>query len=123
MLDSGTTFAAGGQPAEDLRLALHNARLAHDDAVRALNDRPDQRALALDLDLWEALGAALAELAQSARAACARSHFCNARPDAAQLTARLSEAIDDQLDAPAWAVMDAAARLHLAPQRMAAQRA
>jgi hypothetical protein len=48
------------------------------------------------------------------RKGCAASAFCDARPDVTHLAARLSEAIDDQLDPEAWALVDAAARLSAA---------
>jgi hypothetical protein len=68
-------------------------------------------ALGADCDGWEEIGAAIAGLARLIRARCASSVFCAARPDIELLTARLSEAIDDQFDRASWIVVDAAARL------------
>ncbi len=67
-------------------------------------------ALDEDARLWMALGGAIGELAWRVRRSCAASAFCEARPSAALVAARLAEAIDDQFDGPAWAVINAAAQ-------------
>jgi hypothetical protein len=60
---------------------------------------------------WCAIGEAIAALARLICETCAASAFCEARPRAMDVAIRVSEAIDDQLDGPAWRVADAAARL------------
>ena len=67
--------------------------------------------LSSDHQRWEAIGAGIAALACLIEDQCIASAFCDSRPDVASLTVRLSEAVDDLVDEPAWAVIDAAARL------------
>lgn len=107
------------------------ARVDHDGALRRLREAEDEhdairrafsagasaRTLAADLRRWEALGEAIAALAGLVARHCAASHFCDARPDVALLTIRLSESIDDLMDEPAWSVTDAAARLAAVDRR------
>jgi len=59
---------------------------------------------------WEAVGAGVADLAELVRRSCAASAFCRSRPQADRLIPRISEALDDQVDAVAWRVIEAAAR-------------
>jgi Lhr-like helicase len=73
-----------------------------------------QAVLDQDVVLWRMLGAAIADLARLISAHCAASAFCDARPKAEALAARLAEAIDDQIDEPAWQVIAAEARLRTA---------
>ncbi len=67
--------------------------------------------LASDNRRWESIGEGLADLSRLTGRHFAESAFGDARPDAAIITARLSETLDDLLDGPAWTVIDAAARL------------
>ncbi|QUD88033.1 hypothetical protein [Phenylobacterium montanum] len=90
---------------------LRDALLDHDQARRHESAGVSANALDADIALWLGLGGAIADLADRIRDACRRSAFANRRPEAAALAARLSEAIDDQVDTPAWRVIDAAARL------------
>ena len=90
---------------------LREAQDEHDIIRRALCDGVTAVALASDNRRWEAVGASIAGLAALIRDHCAASAFVSSRPDIAELTGRLSEAIDDMLDEPAWTVIDAAARL------------
>lgn len=92
---------------------LQDALIGHDEARRRDGQGVSSAALDADVALWLSLGSAIAELATRVCDACRRSTFANLRPDAAHLAARLSEAIDDQLDAPAWRVADAAARQYV----------
>jgi hypothetical protein len=74
----------------------------------------DER-LGMEKARWSSVGGAMAALAVQICDACAASAFAEGRPRADQVAQRLSEAIDDQLDAPAWRLIDAAARLAVAP--------
>jgi hypothetical protein len=60
---------------------------------------------------WSRLGGAVAALAAQICETCAAAAYAEARPRMDQVAQRLSEAIDDQIDAPAWRLVDAAARL------------
>lgn len=105
-------------PAADrrrVRLALMG-RLqdAEDDHDRLRREQAEGAAgvlLEMDKARWSGLGQALGALARQLCEASAASPFGEARPAAELVTARLSEAIDDQLDEAAWRVLDAAARL------------
>jgi hypothetical protein len=97
---------------------LREAEDKHDEIRRTSRAGVTVRALAADARRWEALGEAIAALAGAVARQCAASHFCDARPDVVLLAIRLSEAIDDLMDAPAWTVTDAAARLAAADQRL-----
>jgi len=90
---------------------LHDAQDDHDAAMRA--GRPGVAAATLEADIerWLAVGAAIADLARLVRRHCLASTFGDARPEVEPLTARLAEAIDDQVDAVAWGVIAAQARL------------
>ena len=48
------------------------------------------------------------------RRECAASAYCNARPRIEALAMRLVEAIDDEIDPPAWRVIDTHVRLEAA---------
>ena len=89
----------------------------HDAIRRAFRAGVTGRTLAADVRRWEALGEAIAALAGLVARHCTASHFCDARPDVALLAIRLSESIDDLMDEPAWAVVDAAARLAAVDRR------
>jgi hypothetical protein len=93
---------------------LHDAQDDHNKAI--VSERRGATAAALDSDLsrWRVLGSAIVDLARLVRGQCAASAFCDARPEIEPLTARLVEAIDDQIDQPAWIVIDAQARLQAA---------
>lgn len=90
---------------------LHDAEDDHDAAWRTQMAGADTGLLDAEKTRWCELGAAVAALARSVRATCVASAFCGARPDVEHVTARLSEAIDDQFDPEAWRLADAAARL------------
>jgi hypothetical protein len=93
---------------------LHDAQDDHNAAVLAARGGVTGTALDGDVLLWQALGSAIADLARHIRAYCAASSFCDARPGIEPLTARLVEAIDDQIDRHAWGVIQAQARLQAA---------
>ncbi len=93
---------------------LRGAQRDHDDCRRNAHAIAASTCLDADNDLWTRLGAAIASLAHLIRQACHDSRFGDARPEATALAARLSESIDDQVDAAAWAVIDASARLKTA---------
>ncbi len=92
---------------------------AEDDHDRDRRDHiagvTDER-LGMDKARWSSVGGAMAALAVQICNACAASAFAEGRPRAEQVAQRLSEAIDDQLDTPAWRLIDAAARLAVASQ-------
>ena len=91
--------------------ALLQAQDEHDQIRRAFRAGATDAALKSDLGRWTKIGAAVAELARLIQSEFNASHFGDARPDPELLIARISEAIDDQLDEPVWVVIDAAARL------------
>jgi hypothetical protein len=93
---------------------LHDAIRDHDSAIRALRVGVTQPALNQDIVLWRSLGMAIADLARLITAHCTASAFSDARPKTETLAARLVEAIDDQVDDPAWRVIAAEARLRAA---------
>jgi len=103
-------------PAAALR-RLRETEDEHDDIRRTFRAGVSARTLAEDVRRWEALGEAIAALAGLVARHCAASHFCDARPDVGLLAIRLSESIDDLMDEPAWAVVDAAARLAAVDRR------
>ena len=90
---------------------LRDAEDDHDVIRRAFRQGVTAGALLADRRRWEALGAAIANLARAITDDCAASAFCDARPDVVLLTVRLCESFDDLMDEPAWTVVDAAARL------------
>src|ERR1700723_2355796 len=109
-----TTFAAGADLSERRRklvVRLCEAEEDHAIARRSACEGATAAALNSDNGLWLEVGDAIAALARLIQAQCAKSQFRAACPKVEMLTARLSEAIDDQLDGPSWAVVDAAARL------------
>jgi hypothetical protein len=85
---------------------------AHDHARRAGFEGVTDTELAHEHARWDAVGAAIAGLAELIRRRCADSAFCPARLQTPALVVRLTEAIDDQLDDVAWRVVDAAAQRH-----------
>ena len=91
-------------------LRLRDAEHEHDAIRRAFRQGVTTEDLLADNRRWEALGAAVAALAQAIADHCAGSRFCDARPDAAVLAVRISESFDDLMDEPAWTVVDAAGR-------------
>lgn len=93
---------------------LYDAERNHAGARRSACEGASAHALDADHARWARIGREVATLARLIRAECGASQFCDARPDIETLTARLSEAIDDQLDGPSWAMVDAAARLEAA---------
>jgi len=102
----------------DAARRLRDAQDDHDSVRRAFRAGVTSALLAADHRRWEALGAAIAALAGAVARHCADSEFCDARPPVALITARLSESIDDLMDGPAWAVVDAAARLAAVEERL-----
>jgi hypothetical protein len=86
----------------------------YDSAIRMVRAGVAQAALDQDIVLWRTLGAAIAELAKLISGHCAASAFCDARPKIEVLATRLVEAIDDQVDDPAWGVIAAEARFRIA---------
>jgi hypothetical protein len=90
---------------------LQDAEDSHDIERRGSFVGVTASLLDADKARWSDIGYALASAAAMIRDACVRSAFCGTRPTVDHLTARLSEAIDDQLDRESWAVVDAAARL------------
>ncbi|MDR3512373.1 MAG: hypothetical protein P4L73_12120 [Caulobacteraceae bacterium] len=90
---------------------LQEAEDDHDRNRRARFAGVTGELLDADKARWSRIGGALATLARLIGEACASSAFCEARPRAELVAARLSEAIDDQIDREAWLVADAAARL------------
>ncbi len=105
-----TPRLAPGQ-ARLLRRRLSDAQNAHDAIRLNLRRGVSVEALASDHRRWEQIGDAIAGLADLVSRHCAASAFCDSRPDVAALTFRLSESIDDLVEAPVWSVIDAAARL------------
>jgi hypothetical protein len=93
---------------------LHDAEDDYDDVCRERFAGVTGAALHADKACWRELGGAIASLARLISMACASSQFCLARPQPDLLAARISEAIDNQLDESAWAVIDAAARVDAA---------
>ncbi|HEY2660053.1 MAG TPA: hypothetical protein VGI79_10050 [Caulobacteraceae bacterium] len=96
---------------------LRCAQRDHDDLRRSAASGVAVPGFHVDCDLWGQLGTAIAGLAHQIGLACRDSQYCSDRPEAAALAARLSESIDDQIDAAAWAVINAAARLRAATLR------
>lgn len=94
---------------------LQDAEDDHDRDRREAFAGATQARLDVEKALWTQVGASIAALAGMVAEGCAGSAFSDARPDIEQMTVRLAEAIDDQLDPPAWRLIDAAARLAAAP--------
>jgi hypothetical protein len=90
---------------------LREAQDEHDAIRTAHRAGVTLAALASDNRRWETIGETVADLARLIVRQFADSAFGDARPEATILVARLSEALDDLLDEPAWTVIDAAARL------------
>ena len=90
---------------------LHAAQDDHNAAVLTIRAGVSAAALDSDNRRWETAARAIVALARSLRAHCAASFFCDARPQIDTLTARLVDALDDQIDPHVWAVIEAAARL------------
>jgi len=93
---------------------LHDAEDDFDDACRGHFAGVTSAALLADKKRWRELGGAIASVARLISMSCASSQFCPGRPQTDLLAARISEAIDDQIDASAWAVIDAATRVDAA---------
>ena len=93
---------------------LHDAQDDHNTAILSIRQGVTAPALDGDLVRWRALGSAIIDLARLLRSHCAASAFCDARPEIESLAVRLVEAIDDQIDQPAWSVIDAQTRLQAA---------
>ncbi len=105
------TSAGASLEVARLRVRLREAQDEHDCIRRDQFCGVSTADLARDHQHWETLGEAIAGLARLIADRCADSAFNDFRPHIALLTARLSEAIDDLIDEPAWTVIDAAARL------------
>ena len=106
--------AAPGAQAHRIPAWLHDEIYDHDSAIRLVRAGVTQADLDQDIVLWRTLGAAIAEVARLISAHCAASAFCDARPKTEALAARLTEAIDNQIDDPAWRVIAAEARFRAA---------
>src|ERR1700742_4206392 len=79
---------------------LQDAEDDHDRTRREALSGVTLENLEADKVRWSQLGGALAALARQICQTCAASAFGEARPKVDSVTLRLSEAIDDQLDAP-----------------------
>lgn len=90
---------------------LQDAEDDHDAARRDLAAGSSRDLLDADKARWSDVGAGVAALARLISETCAASAFSETRPCAELVTARLSEAVDDQFDPAAWRIVDAAARL------------
>jgi hypothetical protein len=106
-----TAWADGRSRRLTLLGRLQEAEDEHDRARRATSAGHARVLLDADKARWTRIGAGLAAMARLICEACATSAFAESRPGAELVTARLSEAIDDQLDREAWRIVDAAARL------------
>lgn len=93
---------------------LHDAEDEHDAAIRFLRAGVDPAAVENDASRWRGLGLAIVELARAILRDCAASAYGEARPGLERLAMRLVEAVDDQIDAPAWAIVNAQVRLEAA---------
>jgi hypothetical protein len=82
----------------------------HDAERRAAVAGVTSHALDGDKLAWSEIGEAIAGLARLIADHCQTSAFCPTQPRRDLLCARLAESIDDQVDAPAWAIIEAAAR-------------
>jgi hypothetical protein len=110
--------SGGSVPALSRELScLQNAQDDHDAIRHTYRCGVTPRMLAADNRRWEEIGGGIADLARLIVRQFTESAFGDARPDPTVLAARLSEAIDDLVDEPAWMVIDAAARLAIAGQR------
>jgi hypothetical protein len=96
---------------ESLLSALRHAEDRHDLTRRTGCAGVSTATLAADNRRWEAIGVAITDLARLIGDQFAASAFANARPETLRLAMRMSEAIDDLMDEPAWTVIDAATRL------------
>jgi hypothetical protein len=90
---------------------LQDAEDEHDRARLDASAGVTRPSLETEKTRWCAIGEAIAALAWTICETCAASAFCEVRPRPMNVAIRVSEAIDDQLDGPAWRVVDAAARL------------
>ena len=93
-------------PAQALRAALDG----HDSDRRGAFAGVTLADLDADKQLGFDIGEAIAALARTIASRCRASAFCVERPATTALCARLVEAVDDQVDGAAWAVIAAAAR-------------
>jgi hypothetical protein len=93
---------------------LNDAEDDHYQAIRAIRMGVNPVALDQGAQRRRALGLTIADLARLVSGQCAAGAFCDARPAVEPLAVRLIEAIDDQLDTPAWRVIDAQVRLQVA---------
>jgi hypothetical protein len=93
---------------------VHDVEDDHHAAILDIRRGATRTALDEDLRRWRTLGSAIVDLARLVSDHCAQSAFCDARPRIESLTARMVEAIDDQIDGHAWRVVDAVARLRAA---------
>ena len=66
-----------------------------------------------DKQIWSEIGAMVAAVARRLTDGCRASGFFAGKPDPATVCARLVESIDDQVDIPAWRLIEAAARARL----------
>jgi hypothetical protein len=85
------------------------AQRRHDEDRLAACSGVTQAGLDADNAAWRGLGQEVARLALRIQRACRDSQYCNSRPSLLDLTLRLVESVDDQMDGPAWSVLHAAA--------------
>ena len=91
----------------------NDAAADHHEAIRAIRSGVTQVALDRDIGRWRGLAFAIADLARLVSGQCTASAFCDARPAIGALAERLVDAIDDQIDPPAWRVVNAEVRLQI----------
>lgn len=97
-----------------LRRELQIAECDHAAGRRSTCEGATGSALDTDSERWFEVGLAIAALARLIHTSCVTSDFCSVRPDTDVLAARISEAIDDQLDEQSWTLVNAVARLEAA---------
>ncbi len=85
----------------------------HDAERRAGFLAVSNESLASDRAAWIEVGEAIATLALLVAARCRSSAFVFAAPSAVELSGRIVDAVDEPFDAPAFAVVSAAARRRL----------
>ena len=103
------------QPSLEPQMALRAAMDRHDADRRHAHCGVTAIDLDADKRIWSEVGVAIAAAAHRLAEGCRSSGFCATRPVSAVLCARFVEAIDDQVDGPAWALIEAAARAALGP--------
>jgi hypothetical protein len=110
LTDLTTHVAPLPLPASDRARPLYAAMDRHDAERRTAVAGVTAHALDADKLAWSRIGEAIASLADLVTDLCQASAFCQTQPRRDLLCARLVESIDDQVDAAAWAIIEAAAR-------------